>query len=145
MDQVIEQSPITDTATDNIDSTPETAQEPAATHDEDSKEAFDYKSLGEMETPDAQMAALKAAGIFNDDVPEQKPEPETKPEAETKPEEQSDDPLVTVKVNGEEIQVKQSELIAGYQRGADYTRKTQELAAERKRYDELLAKVAGAR
>ena len=39
----------------------------------------------------------------------------------------------TVKIDGEEMQVSVDELRNGYQRQADYTRKTQELAAERER------------
>ena len=101
---------------------------------------FDAREIGNMKQDD-QFAALKAAGIFGDNADT---EPETKPEPkeETKPVEQSEEPMVTVKIDGQEMQVKQSELVAGYQRGADYTRKTQELAAERKRYNELLEKVA---
>lgn len=41
------------------------------------------------------------------------------------------DKKVRVKVGGEEIAVPVSELAAGYQRQADYTRKTQEVAAQR--------------
>lgn len=41
------------------------------------------------------------------------------------------DELVKVKVNGEELSVPLSEALAGYQRTADYTRKTQELAEQR--------------
>lgn len=39
--------------------------------------------------------------------------------------------VVPIKLDGEELQVPLSEAIAGYQRQADYTRKTQELAAQR--------------
>jgi len=39
----------------------------------------------------------------------------------------------TVTVDGEQMDVSQTELINGYQRQADYTRKTQELATERER------------
>ena len=39
----------------------------------------------------------------------------------------------TVKVDGQEQQVSLDELRNGYQRQADYTRKTQELASERER------------
>jgi hypothetical protein len=39
--------------------------------------------------------------------------------------------VVPVKLDGEELQVPLSEAIAGYQRQADYTRKTQELAQQR--------------
>lgn len=37
----------------------------------------------------------------------------------------------TVKVSGEDLQVPLTELIAGYQKGADYTQKSQEVARER--------------
>lgn len=43
-----------------------------------------------------------------------------------------DDPLVTVKIDGKEVEVPLSELKNGYQRQADYTRKTMEVSAERK-------------
>ena len=41
---------------------------------------------------------------------------------------------VPVKMDGEELQVPLSEAIAGYQRQADYTRKTQELAQQREQF-----------
>lgn len=40
-------------------------------------------------------------------------------------------PMFTVKIDGKDMQVSQDELISGYQRQADYTRKTQEIARER--------------
>ena len=48
----------------------------------------------------------------------------------------------TVKVDGEEQQVSLEELQDGYQRQADYTRKTQELADERKRLQQAEAIVS---
>lgn len=53
-------------------------------------------------------------------------EPETPP---------SDDELITVKVDGEEIQVTEEELRAGYSRTASWTRKAQELAEERRAFE----------
>ena len=44
-----------------------------------------------------------------------------------------EEPGYTVKIDGEEQQVSLEELQNGYQRQADYTRKTQEIAAERER------------
>ena len=44
-----------------------------------------------------------------------------------------EEPAYTVKIDGEEQQVTLEELQQGYQRQADYTRKTQEVAAERQR------------
>lgn len=41
------------------------------------------------------------------------------------------EPLYTVKIDGKDTTVKLSEALAGYTRQADYTRKTQELAAQR--------------
>ena len=48
----------------------------------------------------------------------------------------------TVKVDGEERQVSLDELRDGYQSQSDYTRKTQELAAERKRLQQAEAIVS---
>lgn len=42
---------------------------------------------------------------------------------------------VPVKLDGEELQVPLSEALAGYQRQADYTRKTQELAQQREQFE----------
>ena len=41
----------------------------------------------------------------------------------------------TVQVDGEEMEVSQSELIAGYQKDADYRRKTQQLAEDKKAFE----------
>lgn len=43
--------------------------------------------------------------------------------------------VVPVKVDGEELQVPLSEALSGYQRQADYTRKTQELAEQRQQVE----------
>lgn len=74
-------------------------------------------------------------------------EPAGQAEAEGTPTEQAElldvneygDRMVTVKVDGEEVTVPLSEAIQGYQRQADYTRKTQELAQERQMADQLRA------
>jgi hypothetical protein len=66
---------------------------------------------------------------------EAKPEVEaTEAEAEAPAEEQQaeDDPTVTVKIDGKDVEVKLSELKNGYQRQADYTRKTMEVSEQRK-------------
>lgn len=62
-------------------------------------------------------------------------EPEVTAEAETaEPEAEAteDDPTVTIKIDGKDVEVKLSELKNGYQRQADYTRKTMEVAEQRK-------------
>ncbi len=61
---------------------------------------------------------------------------ETSEEVEGEDEESEEkaprDEKFVVKVDGKEIEVPKDELIRGYQREADYTRKTQKLAEERK-------------
>jgi len=52
------------------------------------------------------------------------------------------EPAYTVKVDGEEAQVTLEELQNGYQRQADYTRKTQEIAVERERLQQAEAIVS---
>jgi hypothetical protein len=65
---------------------------------------------------------------------EVKEEPKADPEKPTEVVEESteDDPLVTVKIDGKEVEVKLSELKNGYQRQSDYTRKTMEVSEQRK-------------
>lgn len=53
-----------------------------------------------------------------------------------------EEPGYTVKIDGEEQQVSLEELQQGYQRQADYTRKTQEIAAERDRLQQAEAIVS---
>jgi hypothetical protein len=69
-------------------------------------------------------------------VPEENMEA-TEPAAADNPELPITDPIetsgYTIKVDGEQQQVSLEELQSGYQRQADYTRKTQELASERQR------------
>jgi hypothetical protein len=48
----------------------------------------------------------------------------------------SKDPLVAMTVDGEEIEVPLSELIASYSKGADYTNKTKALAEQRRAVDQ---------
>jgi hypothetical protein len=54
------------------------------------------------------------------------------PEVEDEATEAEDDPLVTIKVDGKEVQVPLSELKLGYQRQSDYTKKTMEVSEQRK-------------
>lgn len=53
-------------------------------------------------------------------------------QAEEAEEQSESEPTVTVKIDGKEVEVPISELKNGYQRQADYTRKTMELAEQRK-------------
>ena len=53
-------------------------------------------------------------------------------EIEMLPVDEYGDKYVSVQVNGEEVRVPLSEALSGYQRQADYTRKTQELGEQRR-------------
>lgn len=58
------------------------------------------------------------------------------PEGEGSPTKQADDqPRHKVKVNGEEIEVTQEELLKGYSREKDYSQKTAELAEQKRAYE----------
>lgn len=52
--------------------------------------------------------------------------------------ESSEEPSYVVKVDGSEMEVTLNELLRGYQREADYTRKTSELSLEKSKYNDLL-------
>lgn len=74
------------------------------------------------------------------EAPEAGGEPESAEEVEagqedaTEAEPDDPEPKYTVKVGGEEFEVSESELVAGYQKDADYRRKSAALAEERKAF-----------
>ena len=70
---------------------------------------------------------------------------EVEGEDEEYEEEAPRDEKFVVKVDGKEIEVPKDELIRGYQREADYTRKTQKLAEERKLVESEFQQVRGER
>lgn len=92
-------------------------------------------------------AAAAFAAILNPEEPPKQPEAEkpaepsqpeaTEPEAAeaAQAEQGEDDPVVTVKIDGRDVEVRLSELKNGYQRQADYTKKTMEVAEQRKAAD----------
>ena len=57
-------------------------------------------------------------------------------------EEETQQPVYRVKVDGSEIEVTQDELINGYSRQQDYTRKTQELSQQKKTIEQQQAELA---
>ena len=52
-------------------------------------------------------------------------------------EEDEEEPLFPVMVNGEEVEVTYEELLSGYSRQSDYTRKTQEVSEQRKEFEAM--------
>jgi hypothetical protein len=84
----------------------------------------------------------KIAALFDGDLPDIGTEEEDEGDAPAAPANESEEkheeetnestPKYVVKVQGQESEVTIDELLAGYQRQADYTKKSQELAAQRK-------------
>jgi len=68
------------------------------------------------------------------DLLEDDAQPADEEEYEDELEDEEPEPLHTVKVDGEELQVPYEELVKGYSRQADYTRKTQQLSQERQQF-----------
>ena len=73
-----------------------------------------------------------------EDVEEVEVAEEATYEAEQDINESSEEPAYTVKVDGSEMEVTLDELLRGYQREADYTRKTSELSLEKSKYNDLM-------
>ena len=150
-DQVIEQSAVNPDM--NSSESPETSVSAAPESQENSSNSaeetsFDAKEFSTMDEND-QLSYLKNAGILgdepatknaNNEVAEaNRGEADAEQANEHSAEGSQQEELLDVVVDGKTVKMSKSELIAGYQRQADYTRKTQELAAERRKYDALIA------
>lgn len=86
------------------------------------------------EQPDVE-AGEEATGSEDEESGEEAAESEEQSEGDEDQEEKpSAEPKFTVRVDGKDEEVSQSELIAGYSRTSDYTRKTQALSNERKAF-----------
>ena len=86
----------------------------------------------ETEETETQEEASSEETVNPSDVPYMKTEEEQSELSESEDiQENSEEPIYTVTIDGTNFEVTQDELIQGYQRNADYTRKTQELAAEK--------------
>ena len=86
------------------------------------------------ESTETEEEALEASDEESEEEGEDSEESEV--EEETVEEEDDTPGLYTVKINGEEQEVTEEELLKGYSRQQDYTRKTQELSEYRRQLDE---------
>ena len=99
----------------------------------------------EEEKPETEEAAPteeeESTEETQDESLEEESEEEDESEEEEEESEESDDEdeeaLYAVTVNGEEREVSLDELLKGYSRQSDYTRKTQELSNDRKQFEAL--------
>lgn len=86
---------------------------------------------------------LESSEDVEEDDEEYDDEDEELDEEQTNVEEEALQPQTfTVKVDGQEVEVTQEELINGYSRQQDYTRKTQELSQQRKTIEQQQAELA---
>ncbi len=72
-----------------------------------------------------------------EEVSEEESDEEESEEESEEDEVEEESEVYAVKVDGEELEVSLDELISGYSRHSDYTRKTQEIASERNRMAEM--------
>jgi len=100
---------------------PEEIAEETETEDMVSEQAMDVAESVENEVVDTQ--ELTTEDLVDDNQQQQVGEPK----------------LFTVKIDGKDTQVTEDELLSGYSRQADYTRKSQVLAEQRKKMEEELA------
>ena len=95
-------------------------------------------------TEDPTDALVRLLGGTDDDLPKQErrlSDEANEPE-ETKPDEPA---KFKVKVDGKELEVTQDELLAGYSRQGDYSKKTAELAQQRQQLEQAAQAVAAER
>ena len=95
------------------------AEEAQPTEEEESIEETQDESL-EEEQPD------------EEEEEGEEPDEDEETDEDEEVEESDEVTLYTVKVNGEDTEVSEEELIRGYSRHSDYTKKTQELAEDRR-------------
>lgn len=74
------------------------------------------------------------------DVDDDKPEAEKKPEGEEEPTEESPPKTYKVKIDGKEVEVAEDELLKGYSRQSDYTKKSMEVAEQRRQIEGVAAR-----
>lgn len=109
------------------------ASQPESRGDLNTETASD--AFAALLSPDVEKEPEKAPEV--PEVEAEVKEPETEPEAEVEAEEE---PMITVKIDGKDVEIPLSELKNGYQRQADYTRKTMETAEQRKAADAELSR-----
>ena len=107
---------------------PETTEQPVETEAAPVEESQDEETVNPSDVP------------YMDQELEEAPAEEAVVEEEATQDinENSEEPSYTVKVDGSEMEVTLDELLRGYQREADYTRKTSELSLERSRHNDMM-------
>ena len=107
---------------------PETTEQPVETEAAPVEESQDEETVNPSDVP------------YMEQELEEAPAEEAVAEEEATQDinENSEEPSYTVKVDGSEMEVTLDELLRGYQREADYTRKTSELSLEKSRHNDMM-------
>jgi len=99
---------------------------------------LDSEGAAKDQTTNESETQVDASDLIDDEMPEEE-EGETEEDEDEEDEQESqqqDTPLFTVKVDGEERQVTQDELVRGYSQNSSYTQKSQTLAEDRRAFEE---------
>ena len=109
----------------------------------DAQEALLKLAEPEGETPETEEAAPVEEEESTEETQDESLEEETEEESEVEDEseefdeEEEVEELYTLRVDGQEVEVSLDELLKGYSRQSDYTKKTQEIAEQRKQAEQL--------
>ena len=122
------------------------------TNMEEAVTSFEQYLEPEEDNPEEAQVELQADETVEEEIVEEEElladdfeeteETETLDDEQDEIEEVSEPQLYAVKINGEDVEVTIDELQSSYSRQADYTRKTQELAQQRKTVEEQQGEVA---
>ena len=103
---------------------------------EESEEAKASEEVSEDEPEASESRVVDESEEETEDEAEEEEDSEESLEEEEEPEDEAETETVyTVRVDGRDVEVTEDELLKGYSRQADYTKKTQELAEYRKQMD----------
>ncbi len=106
------------------------SEEQPAQEEQPSEETQDVEETDEtIEDSEAEEVEEEESEDVDDDDSEESEEEEVEDEDET------ESTVYTVKVNGQDVEVSEDELIKGYSRQQDYTQKTQQLAEYKRQMD----------
>ena len=100
--------------------------------EEETQETGEEQPTKEESTEETQDESLEEEQPDEEEEEGEEPDEDEETDEVEETEESDEVTLYTVKVNGEDTEVSEDELIRGYSRHSDYTKKTQELAEDRR-------------
>ena len=104
---------------------------------EDTEESEETQASEEVSKDEPEPSDVESEEESEEEAEEE--DSEESPEEDEPEEESETETVYTVRVDGKDVEVTEDELLKGYSRQADYTKKTQELAEYRKEMDNAFA------